>query len=344
MNKRNKIILLGAAGVLLVGGIGGGLASYLSDSHSDKEVTSQKQMTQKEQDDFVAEIAKMEEEGFKATEIEKKLKPKMPQLDKKHATQAVRSLVSSMEKMRDYNIELMNYLYYELEYVKLTEDIDNPVKDYQKISNQFAKGYIKEMLRQHLLVTKTDSSYYIETDSKYVLDRFAIYVENGYKEYLNLVADEQKNPIFDDKKGIYVFDRIIDDLEAIDNSRDRWSDKDYASSFSSLEEKLYDLLFNNTHSTYIDITVENEGTDKEKEIYTVKDDMLKKYQAYAEDNSDTTLGKEIKEYVELLKKNKNQITDEVQDYVDDLMDKKFAALNEATNLEESEATTLETNQ
>lgn len=255
--------------------------------------------------------------------MKKSYEKNIDQLDKKHSTQAVHEFMSSVDSARSYFNNLLYVMGSELEYTKLTDDILEPIKEPTKLSNQLAKGFINEVKRQHLHLLQGDGYYRIETDANYILNKYGKYIKGDFKEYMNLAAQQQTEPIFDKKTAMYNLDRIRDYLVLIENSRDRWSEGDYAEDFTNMEISLYEAMFSVSHATFFDRKVENEGTDNETWTYTLKNDIRKQYEQLIEKNGDMPFAKELGDFMKVLKENNYELNDKVDSFLKDLFTKKF---------------------
>jgi hypothetical protein len=293
-------------------------------SQERKDVSTQtKPLSGKEQDKVVEDLKTMVQDGYRPTEVEKKLKQSIGSLDDKHSTRAVREFMNAIKNTSEYFGQLLDTLGGEIQYSQAVDGVKDPVKDMKKLSNKLAKGYLAEMNRQHLLVKYVDSSFYIDPDAQYVLDHYGKYVTGDYKDYINLLAKEQSDPIFDDKSGIYNIDRLAEDLLYIENARDRWEKGEFAQDWSDLERSLYEIFFASSHATFFNEKIEHKGTDKETYTYTLKPEIRKKYEEIMLSNKGTDLAKDIEGLLNILDKTHNVVNDKVDKYISDLIKKRF---------------------
>lgn len=329
--KTQKRITISMLSVLLVSGVAGGVATQMQHVQSNSTSTKQKQIPSNQkvsveaQKDILSKLEKAGTSGFYPSEFEESLKQALPKLDKKYATKAVRAFMNNIELTSDYYTELLYFMNPEIEHAKALDGIDDPVKDSKKITNKFAKGFLDEAKTQHLVLNPTGDLLYIESDANYVLEKYGSYVQGDYKDYLNLLAKEQTDPIFDTKTQTYKLKRLKEDLHYIENSRSIWEKGAFADDFKELEEKLYGLFFSKTQGTFFDSKVVNEGKENEDITYTLKDEAKKDYEAFIQEDKDNPLSKDIESYLKVLKKNKYQITDEVDQYMEKLFTEKFEA-------------------
>lgn len=283
-----------------------------------------KKLSEDEQEELVEDLENMIYEGYRPTEIEKELDEILPKLDKKHSTKAVRNFMYSIEEISVYFGELLNdFLGGEVFYSLAVDEIDDPIKDIDKLSNRLAKGYLEEMLRQYLLVQFNNKYFYIEPDAKYVLEKYGKYTEGDYKDYLNLLAKQIDEPIFDHDKETYIIERLAENLLYIENARDRWENGDFAQDWLGLERQLYEAFFAYSHALFFDEEIENEGTDEEYYTYTLKPEIREKYEEIMLSNKDTQLAKDIEELLEILDETNNVINEKVDEHLNKKIKKKF---------------------
>lgn len=342
--KTKKVLAVSATGLIVLSGVGGSIQYLHSNGGNNTEkVASAKKMTAEEKEAAVNQIVQMDKSGYRPTEIEKELRKSIDQLNKEQSTKVVREFMNSINSTSSYFAEMLNVMGPELDYAKLTDKIDNLVTDQDKISSHLVSGFMDEINRQHLSMQLRGDGYYIQPDANYVLRKYGSYVQGDYKDYLNLEAKQQTDPLFDDKKQMYDINRVKEDLEYIDNSRDRWSKGDYADDFKEMELNLYEIMFSVNHSTFFNMKVENQGKENETYTYTLKDDIKKKYEGIIQENPNSTLSKELDSFLKVLKDNKYQLNDKVDDYLKDMFNKKFGdLLNASTTQTDSTAATQQT--
>lgn len=316
--------------IMVLSGIATGVG-YLSGGSSGGATNnnSSKSSSKVDPDSFVDEITEMVDSGYRPTEIEPRIKENIEDLDKDSSTKVVREFMTSINSVSNYFGQLLYFMGAELEYTKEVDNIEDLIKNADKISNNIAKGFLKEAERQYLIIKSLNGYYYIEPDAKYVLDEYGSYIHGVYKEYLNLAVKQQTDPIFDEEKEMYNVSRLKEDLESIELSRDRWSESDYAEDFTGMEQMLYEALFGVSHTTFFDLEIKNEGEENEEYIYTLKDEIREEFESLILENNETPLTKEMEEYLNILKKNKYKLNDEANEYVEKLLDKKFNVIDEA---------------
>lgn len=341
MKKRTKkIFAVSAISVMLLSGLATGIGyiSYNKDSSSSVSKNTTKPVSKEEQKSLVDEIIKMVNMGYRPSEIEPKVKKYIDELDKESSTRMVREFMESINSASNYFAQVLYFMGPEMEYAKEVDQVENPAKNVNDLSSDFVKGYLKEAKRQHLVLKPLSGHYYIEPNAKYVLDEYGSYIHGDYKDFLNLAVKQQTDPIFDEEKEMYNVARLKEDLESIALSRDRWSEGGYAEDFKGMEKLLYETLFSVNHTTFFDLKIENEGTDKEEYIYTLKDDIRKELESLILQNSETTLSKETEEYLNVLKDNNYQLNDKVEAYLEDFFEEKFdLATQEEGEVEENKA-------
>jgi hypothetical protein len=339
--KKNtkKIAAVSGIAILLISGLATGVGYLNANNESDstKKVSSSGELSAEKQTAIVEKIVSMSDSGYRPTEIEKELRKNIEQLEKENSTRLVREFMSSIQSTSSYFSQLLYVMGSELEYVKLVDEIKDPLKDKNKISSKLVTGFIDEIERQYLNFKPMDGYYYIEPDASYVLKKYGEYIHGDYKDYLNLSAKQQTEPIFDQEKGMYVIDRVEEDLAYINNSRDRWSDGEYAEDFKDMEVMLYETLFSVNHATFFDLTIENKDKENEEYIYTLKDEIRKKYETIILETSDKTLAKELEEFLNVLKENDYQLNDKVEAFLEEMFTEKFeSSIKPETNTEEGE--------
>lgn len=328
MSKKKKVFLIAfsvsAIIALLVPLVSPWISGHKKeDGVAETDRNETKKLTEEEQEELIVELKDMVAEGYKPTEIEKKLTEILPLLDEEHSTRAVREFMNSIEETSMYFGQLLYTLGGELFYSISVDGIEDPVKEHDKLSNRLAKGYIEEMLRQYLKVRFIDSFLYIEPDARYVLDRFGKYTKGDYKDYLNLLAKQMEEPIFDDEKEMYDVDRLAEDLLYIENARDRWEDGEFAQDWLELERQLYEAFFAYSHATFFDEEIENEGTDEESYKYILKPEIREKYEQIMLSNKDTQLAKDIEAFLGVLDETNNVVNDKVDEYLTKAIDDRF---------------------
>lgn len=337
MMKNKKIVaIISTVAILGAGATGVGYYMQYKNQDTLNENVKDKKLSQSKQDKIVADLSQMRKDGYRPTEIETELKAKIKQLDKKHATKAVCVLMNSISDTSNYFNAIFQDMENEILYSNYVDNVDNTMKNLNKMSNEFAKGYLKEAKRQHLYVIETNSYFFFEKNGEYIFDKYGDYVQGDYKEYLNLLAKQKRDPIFDYKKEMYNLDRIRDDLVAIDNARDRWEKGDFKAEFTEMEKTLYEALLSESHATFFDITVKNKGKDNEEDVYTLKKDILKKYKQIINENKDLTISKDVSNYLKVLKENDYKLNAKVNKYVEKFLEEKFPPI------EEDEESTVDT--
>lgn len=322
-NKKTKIIAIIGVCILLGSGILGAIANMggFSSLKSSGDTVG-KGMSESEQDVFVEELATMNEYSFYPADLESRVKPQIKSLNKDNSTKAIRELVRSMQDVSDYYTQLLYFMGPEIEHTKGIDGIENPFDDRDKISNKFVNGYFEEILRQHLIVKPTDGSMYIEPDVNYVLEEYGDYTHGDYKDYLNIVAKQQTEAIFDEVKEMYVVERIMEDIQTIDNSRDRWEEGPFAEDFLEIEQRMYEILFSVSHGTFFDESL-SEDTE-ELPTYTFKKEVREKLESFILNNKDAELTKEIEAYLKVLKEENFELNEKVESYLSNMMEDKFA--------------------
>jgi len=288
-----------------------------------------KTLSEEKQEEFLTKLTEMKEVGYRPTEMEAEIKKNISQLDKEHSTKAIRELMTVIDESRFYFQGLLYFMGNELAYSQVVDKVDNPVQEADKITNEFAKGFIKEVQRQHVNVTMGNSYYYFEPDAAYILEQYGDYIHGDYKELINLMAKQQTDPIYDSEKEIYKLERIREDLVYLENGKERWMDGEYAEDFQSIEKELYEILFGTSHMTFYDITKENEGTDQEEWTYTLKKDVREQYEDIISKYGDMSFAKELQEFLGLLKKNDYILNEDIKSFIEDLMEKKFGKTTES---------------
>ena len=338
-----KAVSIVTISVLLLSGIATGAGYLLYGSNNSNETSTEKKgkLTEAEQQEFVQRIEDMRNSGERPTEIEKELQANIDRLDKEHSTKAVREFMKSIEDTSSYFYQLLYVMGPELEYTKSVDNVKNPVEDIDKISNEFAKGYIQEMKRQFMYVFSGDGYYYLEPDATYVLDNYGKYLHGDYKDYINLSAKQQTEPIFDSVNSRYNLDRVRDDLVYIDNSRDRWSGGDYEEDFKQMERELYEVMFGVSHGTFYDLNVENNGEENEEWTYTLKDEIRKKYEDIVKEDNDMPFAKDLKEFLDVLKEHDYQYNEEIDSFLADMFAEKFGLGSEEQTEDSSEEVSSE---
>lgn len=330
--KTKKSFLLIMILVIVLSGLASGLA-YLTNGtpsnpvgKTEEDKTNTNKLSEEEQEAFVNEITSLMDEGLRPTEIELEIEKKINQLNKEMATKVIREYVISLDAMSNYYGDLIYVLGPELEYTKEVDQIENIVEDTKKLSNLFAKGFLDEAKRQHLVITSLNGYYYIQPDTNYVLNKYGAYIVGDYKEFLNLAAKQITDPLFDNEKEMYSVKRLKQDLEAIELSRDRWSEGDYAEDYQGMEKMLYEALFGLNHTTFFDLEVKNDGEENEDYIYKFKPEVRKSFESLILENNETKISKEMDTYLNVLEENDDILNTEVQKYLETFFHEKFQPL------------------
>lgn len=336
--KRKKVIITTfvVLGVLamLVPIVSIFITNYQASKGVDNHSVSKMALSAEEQEQFVEKLQSMLEEGYKPTEIDAELSKKVSSLDEEHSTLAVRTLMKSIEDMSMYFGQMLFYLGNEIEYAQMVDQVKDPVKDKDKLSNEFIKGYFKEIERQFLKPKVLEGYLYIEPDAQYILDKYGTRIGDIYKDYLNLVAHQQKNPLIDTEKGRYDLERVAEDLLAIDNARNRWENTEFHDDWQNLERNLYEAFFSYSHATFFEEKILNEGEENESYTYFLNEEVRKQYEDIMLANKDTYLAKDIEKFLAKLDETKNEITDDIDKFIEDLVLQRY---NDSDS-EESEET------
>lgn len=305
------------------------------DSTSGSSVAIEKsKLTESEQKAFIESLVLLNEQGIRPTEFEVLLDNTLDKLSKENASLAVQELIKSVETSNSYFSSALQFMSSEISYSVIVDNLTDVSSDLKNTTNEFADGYVKELQRQHSILNVSEAYFTVVVDYEYLLNEYSDYMEKDLKSYIDISAKQQTDPLFDETTSMYSFDRIVEDLENLEETESDWSEGEYAENFMGLEIELYQALFNSQQSTFFDIT---EATDTTDTVYTLKEDIKTKYTDYIQAHSDTEIGKNMKTYVEKLSSNGYVLDDAMIEYADSLIVEVFST-DDTSSTTETEVT------
>lgn len=317
INKKNMIKVSVLVGVMT-------LTSVLVGCQSGKTISVD------EQKKIVEQLNTMVAERKDSKELEAILDKNIKKMDKSTASDAINSFIYALYNENTDMISKMNYLEAELaEYVE-ANNIDILKKiDTKKMDDGLIKGLIQEVYANHLTFKNDGSRYFVVVDMQYVKNKYAKYMTDDLTAYTDFRIMEDSAIIFNGTTGTFDMAELTKRLIKIETESPKWQETVFKEQWNNSKEYYYAILFGINHSYFMD----------EKEPTKVKDDIILKYDEIIKNNGETEFGKELKEYVDIVKKSGNKISAEADDYKSKLMDEKFPVLTlEETNNETHQST------
>ena len=311
---------------------------FMENEQTPKKTTQVTEQSSVDEEHMVDELSQLMNEGYRPAEIEKYIDENGEDISDETLTQMVRELMKSMEVSSDYFAQLLYVMENELAYTLAVDEVENLYDNTDELTNEFAKGYLEEMKRNHVQLNRQETSLSIEPDTEYVVNKYGERLTGVYKEYIQLSASQQTDPIFDEEKEMYKPERLRDLIVEIDASRNRWEGTVYEEDFIDLEIQFYQTLFGVNQGTFFDEEIVNEGEEDETFTYTMKPEIIEIYESFILDNKDLELSKELKAYIDVLEENDREINEQVMDYLEDFFTSKYPELNEMPEAELEEDT------
>lgn len=317
MLRNKKTMKIG----LLTGALG--FATILAGCQTNKTISEE------EQKKIIEELNVMVSERKDSKELEDILTKNIKNMDKESASEAINSYIYSLYNENADMISKMNYLGAELEEYAKENELDLTQKiNLSKINDGLMKGFIQEVYNNHLSFKSDGSSYFIVVDMQYVKDKYGKYMTDDLKAYTEFRIMEDSSIIFNSKDESFNLDEITKRLNKIETEAPKWEETNFKDQWNSSKEYYYAILFGLNHSFFIE----------EEDQTKIKDYIMAKYEEIIKNNEETEFGKELNEFVELIKKSDNKISSEADDYRLKLMEKKFPQLGSMSMDETSEQT------
>ncbi|WP_415286254.1 hypothetical protein [Clostridium perfringens] len=274
------------AGIVVAIAICGGVYGY------HKYKLENTPMAEKAQVEFNNKLANQVATGVSLEKLQKEVDSNINKLNVDNATKAINTYIFDLYQLNSQDMAILNAIKplmdSEAEQYKL--DLTKG-KEYKKLPNGIVKGFLQQIEKDHLLLRKNSSNYYVTVDMDYVLKHYEKYISTDLKEFIEFRIKEDNKSIFDIEKQTFDLDEVAKRIDSIEKSEEKYKKSPYLPQWESSKQYYYQIMFQTNHRFFL---------DKDNKV---KPEILKSYEKYISDYKGTQLAENLSKILDVLKEN-----------------------------------------
>lgn len=226
-------------------------------------------------------------------------------------TKNIGYLLTSMENSGKKITKLLVACKADLE--KISHDITDYTSDkfINSCPTNTTKGIFKDAKENHLIIHRDAQGFYVTPDYSYILNTYGSSLSEEFKDIVSFQNEATNDTIFDAKTQTLNFETIAKRVKTCEENLAKYkSNGDTYLKWLDFEYFYYSTILNPSDDIFFD-----------GKTQTYKDSVLKQYEDVIAADPDSQLSKDIKGYLDIVKKNGNKTSKDSDDYLNKVNEK-----------------------
>lgn len=250
--------------------------------------------------------------------LEEKMKGNIERLSKDEASNVVDGLLYAMyQKYTTINQKADGLQDTMKKYTDQGIDLGK-AENLKSINDETLKAFLGEVQKNHYFIVKDNDKYVAQPDMAYMLQKYEQYMSDALKAMVLFSKEEYESGFFDEKTQKFDLDKITKRILMLEDNLNKYAGSYYEEPFKNSKAYYYQIYFG----------VNNDFLMDSKKV--VLKDVLDHYEKTIAANPNSQLAKDLKAYMEQLKKSNNEVTANVLAYLADLTKVEESVTNQSS--------------
>lgn len=196
---------------------------------------------------------------------------------------------------------------------KISHDITDYTSDkfINSCPTNATKGIFKDAKENHLLIHRDTQGFYVTPDYSYILNTYGSVLSEEFKDIVSFQSEVTNDTLFDAKTQTLNFETIAKRIKTCEENLAKYkSNSDTYLKWLDFEYFYYSTILNPSDDIFFD-----------GKTQTYKDSVIKQYEDIIAAEPDSQLSKDIKGYLDIIKKNGNKTSKDSDDYLNKVNEK-----------------------
>lgn len=300
-----------------------GVALLLSLVGCKSNSTTPTPFSKDEQDSFLQSYMSLVTKPSEPYVLEEKMNGNIERLSKEEASNAVDGLLYAMyQKYTTINQKAEGLQDVMKKYTDQGIDLGKS-ENLKSIDDDTLKAFLGEVQKAHYFIAKDNEKFVAQPDMGYMLQKYEPYMSDALKAMVLFSKEEYESGFFNEKAQKFDLDKITKRILMLEDDLTKYAGSYYEEPFKNSLTYYYQIYFGVNTDFLMD-----------SKKFVLKE-VLDQYEKTISANPNSQLAKDLKSYMEQLKKSNNEVTANVLAFLADLTKVEESATSKSSGTAQS---------